>query len=246
MSILCIDDHHLDEKNEICGGICKSIISIFSEIFVLGILLEILIFYDQWTNLHDRLQNERKKPVTNDFLVWSLTFIEHVNTNSIDMWAILSSNADWDCSKTQILQGILKIQNLLRVEHCAFLEVIHLFRCDGCVRDKLQFRTVQQNKKSFLWIQDWDWMIFSHLIYGIWSSQLLGTRIRVMKIRTTCQWVNVKFVFVFLTRFTITSNFKEWLMIWIMLILFFQTSNLLKKQLCYLFLRTTKQWSKWP
>ena len=41
---------------------------------------------------------------------------------------ILPSNADWDCFKTQILQEILRIQNLLRVEHCAFLEVIHLFR----------------------------------------------------------------------------------------------------------------------
>ena len=33
-----------------------------------------------------------------------------------------------------------------------FLEVIHLFQSVGCVRNKLQFRTVQQNQKSFLWI----------------------------------------------------------------------------------------------
>ena len=36
------------------------------------------------------------------------------------MWVILPSNADWDCFKTQILQEILRTQNLLRVQHCAF------------------------------------------------------------------------------------------------------------------------------
>ena len=36
------------------------------------------------------------------------------------MWETLPSNADWDCFKTHILQEILRIQNLLRVEHCVF------------------------------------------------------------------------------------------------------------------------------
>ena len=36
-------------------------------------------------------------------------------------------NADWDCFKTPVLQEILRIQNLLQVEHCAFLEAIRLF-----------------------------------------------------------------------------------------------------------------------
>ena len=31
---------------------------------------------------------------------------------------------------------ILRTQNLLRVEHCAFLEVIHLFQQVGCARNK--------------------------------------------------------------------------------------------------------------
>ena len=62
---------------------------------------------------------------------------------------MMPSNADWDCFKTQILQEILRHQNLLRVEHCAFLEVIHLFQSVWCVRIKLHFRTVQQNQKSF-------------------------------------------------------------------------------------------------
>ena len=53
-------------------------------------------------------------------------------------------------------------------EHCVFLEVIHLFQQVGCVRNKLQFHTVQQNPKSSLWTLDWDWMVFPHLICGIW------------------------------------------------------------------------------
>ena len=47
-----------------------------------------------------------------------------------------------------------KIQNLLQVEHYAFSEVIRLFQSVGCVRNKLQFRTVQQNQNSFPWMQD--------------------------------------------------------------------------------------------
>ena len=38
-----------------------------------------------------------------------------MNTNSIVMWEILLSNADWDCFRTLILREILKIQNPLRV-----------------------------------------------------------------------------------------------------------------------------------
>ena len=33
------------------------------------------------------------------------------------------------------------------MEHCAFSEVIHLFQSVGCARNKLQFRTVQQNEE---------------------------------------------------------------------------------------------------
>ena len=50
------------------------------------------------------------KRVTNDYLVWSLTFIIHVFTNNIVMWETLQNKADWDCFKTPILQDILRIQ----------------------------------------------------------------------------------------------------------------------------------------
>ena len=70
--------------------------------------------------------------------------------NSIAMWVILQNNADWDCLKTPILQEMLRIQNLRQVERCAFSEAIRLFQSAGCVRNELQFRTVQQKQKSFV------------------------------------------------------------------------------------------------
>ena len=41
---------------------------------------------------------------------------------------ILLNSADWDCFKTLTSREILKIRNPLLEEHCAFLEVIHLFQ----------------------------------------------------------------------------------------------------------------------
>ena len=66
------------------------------------------------------------------------------------MWETLPHNADWNCFKTPILQEILKIQHLHQVENCECLEVIHLFQSVRCARNKILFRTVLQNQKSFL------------------------------------------------------------------------------------------------
>ena len=120
-------------------------------------------------------------------------------------------------------------------EHCAFLGS-HTFVPISWMCN----RTVQQNQKSFLW----GLMVTPHLIYGIWSLQFLGTRIRVRKNRATCWWTNVKFVH-HLTRFTNVSNLEEWSMIWIMLFLLPQTSSLHIRKLCCMCLKTTKQWSRW-
>ena len=145
-------------------------------------VLDDLIFCCQWTNLHDQLQNGPKL-VTNDYLVW-ISYIHH--TCDYKQYCHVGNNAkntaDWDCFKTPILQEILRIQNLHQVEHCAFSEAIRLFQSVGCVRNKLQFRTAQQNQKSFPWTQDWGWTVYSRLIYGIWSLQFFTeTRIRVIK-----------------------------------------------------------------
>ena len=81
--------------------------------------LDDLIFYGQWTNLHDPSQNGPKH-VTNAWIDWFLTFIIHVSTNNIALWVKLPNNADKDCFKTLTSQEILKIQSLHQVEHCVF------------------------------------------------------------------------------------------------------------------------------
>ena len=73
-----------------------------------------------------------------------ISYIHHTcDYKQIVTWETLPNNADWDCFKTPILQDILRIQNLHQVEQCAFSEVIRLFQSVGCVRNKLQFRTLQ-------------------------------------------------------------------------------------------------------
>ena len=222
---------------DIRGRIAKSMLSNCSEMLRLG---------TYWTTWCFMVSKEACSIdlVTNDYLYCSLTFIIHVNTHSIATWETLPNNADWDCFKTPILQDILKIQNPHQVEHCAFSEVIRLFQSVGCARNRHQFRTVQQNQKSFLWVQDWGKMVFPLLICGIWSSQFLETRIRVIKHGETCVRTNVRFV-QHLTQFKNECNLMEWLMIWTMLIFFPQTSILLVRKLCCMCLKTTKQWSRW-
>ena len=207
-------------------------------------VLEDLIFYGQWTNLHDRSRNGRKL-VTNDWIVWYLTSITHVITNKIVMWVILPNKTDLDCFKTPILREILRTQNLLRVEHCAFSEVIRLFQSVGCARNKLQFHTVQQNQKSFLWMQDWGWMVFP-LSWFMGSDRCSSWKhdSEPLKNGETRCWTNVKLV-LHLTRYTSASNLREWSMIWIMSILFPQTSNLFTRKLCCMCLKITKQGLRW-
>ena len=61
---------------------------------------------------------------------------------------------DGTVSRLRFRKKILRIRNPLLEEHCAFVEVIHLFQEVGCARNKLLFRTVQQNLKLFLWTLD--------------------------------------------------------------------------------------------
>ena len=116
--------------------------------------------------------------------------------------------------KTPILQEILRTQNLLRVEHCAILEVIYLFQSVGCVRSKLQFRTVQQNPRSSLWTRDWDWMVCLLWNYGIQLFLSLEI-VLVFQIERGNLWM-VK---------TNTTSLTIKSMQWKTLILFLQMSN---------------------
>ena len=127
VSTPCIDDHFKEEELKSVGELSKKYaLKLFWNAFTWHELVD-LIFYGQWTNLRDRLQ-KGPKLVTNDYLVWSPTFITQVNTNNIIMWEILLSNAGWDCFKIPTLQEILRTQNPLLEEHCALLDVIHLFQ----------------------------------------------------------------------------------------------------------------------
>ena len=135
-------------RNEILVRIVTCVLSNwFWNAYTCWHVLDDPTFNGQWTNLHDRSQNGPKH-VINDYTVWSPTFITQVNTHSIVMWETLQNNADWDCFKTPILHEILGTRNLLQVEHCV-ISKSHTF-----VPNKLQFRTVQQNHKSFPWMQD--------------------------------------------------------------------------------------------
>ena len=231
---LCIDDYHVKEEMKSVGIVLKcSYLARIGRREILWSMNKLALSIKNGPNL-----------VTNEYLVWSPTFIIQVNTNNVVMWETLPRNAVWDCFKTPILQEILKNQNLQQMEQCAFLKVIHLFQSVGCVRNKLQFRTVQQNQKSFPWMQNQSRTVSPHLIYGIWSSQFLETRIRVIKHGEFCVRTNVKIV-QHLTPIRNESNFMEWSMIWTMEITFPHTSTLLVWKLCCMCLKTTKQWLRW-
>ena len=153
VSTPCIDDHHFkEEETKSVGELSQGMLSNCSESLYVACIGRPDILWSvnklarsitKWTKACDKRQ----------YRLISY-FITHVNTNSIAMWVILQNNAGWDCFKTPILQEILRTQNPLLEEHCAFLEVIHLFQEVGCGRNKLQFHTVQQNPKSSLWTLD--------------------------------------------------------------------------------------------
>ena len=109
-----------------------------------------------------------KKHVPNIWRVWSQTFIKHVNTGNTVVWRTQHNNADWDCSKTRILQETSKTRSQHHEVFCAFSEAEHPFQSAGCVRNRLQFHTVLQKLKSFLWVQVCAWTVFPPSLSGIW------------------------------------------------------------------------------
>ena len=122
VSTPCIDDHF--KENEIRERIVKSMLSNCSEMLLVSTYWTTWYSHGQCISLHDPSQNG-PRPVRNAWIDFDLVFISRVNTDNIVKWVILPNNADWDCFKTLILREILKIR---LEEHCAFLEVIHLFQ----------------------------------------------------------------------------------------------------------------------
>ena len=123
--------------------------------------------YGQYTNLRDQSLNGPKQ-VTNDYLVCSLTFIIHVNTNSIAMWETLPNNADWYCFKTPILQKILRIQNRFQDDFLCMFGSHTFVPQVGCARNRHPSFTAQQKLKSFLSMQVYAWTVFPLSLSGIW------------------------------------------------------------------------------
>ena len=81
---------------------------------------------------------------------------------------IAAKNADWDCFKILTLREILRTQNLLLMEHYAFVEVMHLFQHVGCVRNKHQFHSINVGRYH------------RNCFMGFRSLQFLKTRIRTV------------------------------------------------------------------
>ena len=243
--IPCIDDHPSFQKKknwnpwENCQ---KYALKLFWSAYTWHVL-EDPIFYGQWTNLHDRSQNGPKL-VTNDYVVWSPTFITHVNTNSIVVWVILQKQCRLGLFQDSDFAGDLEDSKSSSGGTLCVLGSHTLLPISWMCTKQTSVSHSSTESEIILWMQDWGWMVSPHLIDGIWSSQFLETRIRVIKNREICWWTNVKFV-QHLTLFKNESNLMEWSMIWTMLILFHQTSTLLIRKLCCMCLKTTKQWSRW-
>ena len=152
VSTPCIDDHRFkEERIEICWRIFKSMLSNCSEMGKLG---------TYWKTRYSMVSEQVARSITKwtkacDKRLSRLisSFITHVITNNIVMWETLQNNADWDCFKTPILPEISRIQNLHLVEHCAFSESQTFVSISWMCKNKLQFRTIQQNQKSFPWTQ---------------------------------------------------------------------------------------------
>ena len=127
VSTPCIDDHHFkEEETKSVGELSEVCTHIVLECLYLARIGRPDILWSvnklarsiiKWTKACDKRLSR------------FISYIHHnANTNNIVMWETLHSFAGWDCSKTLFLQETLRTENLLPVEHCAFLEVIHLFR----------------------------------------------------------------------------------------------------------------------
>ena len=105
---------------EICRRIATSMLSNCSEILVLG------TYWKTWYSMVSEQTctiDHQIGPKPCDKRLNRLIFYIH-HTCEYKQY----NNTGSDCFKTPILQEILRTQNLLRVEHCAFLEAIHLFQ----------------------------------------------------------------------------------------------------------------------
>ena len=154
VSTPCIDDHHFKEEemksvgelSQVCPQIVLKCLYLarIGRPDILWSVNKLARSITKWTKACDKRLNRL------------ISYIHHTCENKQYCYV---SNTAKQCrlglfQDSDFAREILRTQNLLREEHYVFLAVIHLFQLVGCARNKLQFRTVPQNHKSFLWMQD--------------------------------------------------------------------------------------------
>ena len=154
VSTPCIDDHHFKEeelKSE--GDLSKVCFQIVLKCLYLArigrpdILLSV---------------NKLARSITKWIKDCAKRLYQLILKNSSHMWIQTVFLCGKHCqtmqtgtvSRLRFCRRSWGLKIYIRWKILRFLEVIHLFHSVGCVRNKLQFRTVQQNQKSFPWMQD--------------------------------------------------------------------------------------------
>ena len=221
---------------EICRWIVKSMLSNCSEMFILGTYWKTWYSHGQWTNLHDQSRNGPKL-VTNDWIVQYLISITHLNFkqycyvgNTAKQYRLgLFQGSDFagDLEDSKSISG----GTLCIFGNPTFVPISWM-----CKKTNFSFTQFNRIRIHF---------------FGCRSEVRRYSRSWFMRSDCFCSWKQLRamiergdLLFAF-TRLTNASNLREWWIIWIMLILFPQTSNLLIRKLCCMCLKTTKQWSRW-
>ena len=127
VSTPCIDDHHFKEEETKSVGelssTCSQIVlkclylSRIGRPDILWSVNKLARSITKWTNACDKRLNRL------------ISYIHHAcEYKQYCHVGNTTNHADWDCLKTLTSREILKIQNPLLEENCAFSEVIHLFQ----------------------------------------------------------------------------------------------------------------------
>ena len=112
-------------RNEICWAVVTSMLSNCSEVLVLGTYWKAwysMVSEQTCTSFHYMDQSSWHTIMPFDLLHSSYMWIQ----TELPCGKHCQTMQDWDCFKTPILREILRTQNPLLEEHCAFLEVTRL------------------------------------------------------------------------------------------------------------------------
>ena len=160
VSTPCIDDHHFKEEEMKSVGelshVCSQIVLkclYLARVGRPGILWSVNKFersITKWTKACDKRSCR--------FIHHTCEYNCHVGNTAKQCRLGLFQDSDF--------AGDLEDSKSTSGGTLCVLEVIHLFQSVGCVRNKLQFCTVQQNQKSFPWMQDYGWTVYSARFMG--------------------------------------------------------------------------------